>query len=48
MDNLRQAVMAEAIKKQIIEIVADGLGNGDPQVKKAPLGLRQKAAAFLL
>jgi DNA-binding transcriptional regulator YbjK len=48
MDALRVAVMAEAIKQEIIEIMADGFGRGDPQMKLVSKDLRQKCVDYLM
>lgn len=48
MDLLRQEVMKAAISREVIEIIADGLSKRDPLARKAPAGLKQKAAALIL
>ncbi len=47
MTQMRRAVMREAIKQQDVAIIAQGLGIGDPDAKKAPPELKKKAAALL-
>lgn len=47
MGQMRRAIMREAIKTHNVKIVAQGLGINDPDAKKAPPELKQKAAAFL-
>ena len=46
-ENLRDAVMESSIKKEIIEIIAQGLGVKDPQAQNAPQYLKDKALLYL-
>ena len=48
MTQLRRAVMREAIKREIPEIVAQGLIKQDQHAKKAGEALKQKAADYLV
>jgi AcrR family transcriptional regulator len=48
MPQIRSAVMRRAIKDQIVEIVAQGIAQGDDQAKKAPPELRSRAAQFMI
>lgn len=47
MKQLRVAVMRRAVKRGILEIIAQGLAKGDPQAKKASPELKAKSAALL-
>lgn len=47
MQQLRDAVMTEAINRGLVGIVAEGIGNSDALAKAAPLSLRKKAIEFL-
>ncbi len=47
MKQMRRAIMRAAIERRILPIVAQGLGIGDPDAKKAPPELKQKALASL-
>ena len=48
MPQLRKAIMRRAVKQEIIEIVAQGIANGDPQAKKASSELKTQAVALLV
>lgn len=43
MNQLKRQIMRAAIQQEIIEIIAEGLGNNDPQACKAPAELKGKA-----
>ncbi len=43
MDELKAAVMAEAVKRGVVEIVAQGLAAGNPAARSASEGLKQAA-----
>lgn len=45
--SLRDKVMAFAIEREVLEIVAQGLAGADPAARVAPQELKQKAAEFL-
>jgi AcrR family transcriptional regulator len=47
MPALRQSVMREAVKREIVAIVAEGLAERDPRAMKASDALKRKAAAEL-
>lgn len=47
MIELKRAVMAEAVKREIVSIVVQGLADGSPIAANAPLELKQRAAAFV-
>jgi AcrR family transcriptional regulator len=47
MTQMRRAIMREAILRQSLPILAQGLAMGDPQAQKAPAALRQLAAETL-
>ena len=47
MTQLRRAIMREAIEREILEIVAEGLALQDKQAHKAPDELKKKALASL-
>ena len=47
MTQMRRAIMREAIRRQVLGIVAQGLAMGDPQAQKAPECLRSAALATL-
>ena len=44
---LRDAVMREAIEKEMLDIIAQGLADGHEMARNAPPKLRQKAAYAL-
>lgn len=46
-EKLKREVIRAAIQREIIEIVAQGLGMRDPDVLRAPEEIKQKAYAFL-
>ena len=48
MDDLKEAVIVQAVRHEIPEIIAQGLAAKDPQVKWIPADLRQKAIQILL
>lgn len=48
MVKLRRAIMREAIKTQVLEVIAQGLSHGDPHAQKAPAGLKRKALDSLM
>lgn len=48
MDALRRAILREAVRNGVIEIVATGLAAGDPTARKAPPELKERAAEFLV
>lgn len=47
MKQLRRTIMRAAVHKEIPEIVAQGLANGDDQAKKAPQELKRKALELI-
>lgn len=47
-ENLRKEVLRTAIQKEILEIVAQGLGMRDPEVMKVSDDIKQKAFHFLI
>lgn len=47
MIELKRAVMAEAVKREIVSIVVQGLADGSAIAANAPLELKQRAAAFV-
>lgn len=47
MDNVRRAIMRQAIKTENVKVLAQGLAVGDSHARKAPDALRQKAAALI-
>jgi len=47
MNQLKIAVMRRAVKQGIIEIIAEGLGNNDPQACKATKELKEKALSLI-
>jgi len=47
MNQLRRDIMRAAIKREVPEIIAQGLVNGDARAKKAPDELKEKAKAIL-
>ena len=47
MSNLKRAVMGEAIKQSIPEIIAQGLAQGDKRAQKAPAALKQEAVQLI-
>jgi len=47
MTQLRRDIIRSAIKKEIPEIIAQGLANGDKHAKKAPPELKNKAANII-
>ena len=47
MTQLRRAIIRAAINKEIPEIIAQGIANGDDHVKKAPEHLRLKALELI-
>lgn len=48
MVQLRKAVVRQAVLKEIPEIIAQGLANGDKQAQKAPDALKTRAAMLLV
>ena len=48
MAGLRDAVMAEAVARGVLAIVAQGLAAGHPAAKAAPVEMRQGATALLV
>jgi len=48
MSQLRTAIMRRAVKQGILEIIAQGLANGDDHAKNAPVELKMEATALLL
>lgn len=48
MTQFRRQLMRFAIAQNCLAVVAQGLAAGDPQARKAPESLRQRAAASLL
>ncbi len=48
MSQLKTAIMRRAVKQGILEIIAQGLANGDDHAKNAPIELKTEAAAFLI
>lgn len=48
MVQLKRSVMRAAIAREIITVVAQGLGVRDPQALKAPEALKQKAIEHLI
>jgi DNA-binding transcriptional regulator YbjK len=47
MAQLKRAVMRAAIQREVTEIIAQGLANGDEHAKKAPAELKDKAAVLI-
>jgi AcrR family transcriptional regulator len=47
MEELKAAVMAEAISGEVLSIIAEGLAAGDAQARNAPRRLRQAAVGTL-
>jgi AcrR family transcriptional regulator len=47
MTQMRREIMRAAIKREILPIIAQGLGMGDPNAKKAPAEIKKKALASL-
>lgn len=47
MTQMRRAVMRAAINRKDLAILAQGLGCGDPDARKAPAELKAKAAKLL-
>ena len=47
MNQLRRDIIRVAIKKEIPEIIAQGLANGDKHARKAPSELKEKAANII-
>lgn len=47
MTKLKRAVIRAAINRNIPEIIAQGIANNDPHVKKAPDELKKKALALI-
>jgi len=47
MIQLKTAIMRRAVKQGIVEIIAQGLIYGDDHARKAPIELKEEAAAFL-
>lgn len=47
MNQLKRDVMRSAIKQGIVQIVAQGLANGDERARKAPAALKQEAVQLL-
>jgi DNA-binding transcriptional regulator YbjK len=47
MPQLKRAVMRAAVQREEVVIVAQGLANDDPQARKAPDVLKQKAADYI-
>lgn len=48
MPQLKNAVMRQAVRHEILEIIAQGLANGNERAKNAPQELKQKATTLLL
>lgn len=48
MEKLRRDIMRAAIERECIEVIAQGLVNGDKYARKAPTKIKKKAAALLL
>jgi AcrR family transcriptional regulator len=48
MASIRTAVMRQAVRDGVIEIIAQGLAAGDEQAKKAPPEMRTRAAQYLM
>lgn len=46
MDNLREAIIREAIKRKLARIIAHGLANQNPLVRQAPVETRRLAAEY--
>lgn len=47
MEQVKRAVMREAIRLEALPIIAAGLANGDKNCRKLPEALRRRAAASL-
>jgi hypothetical protein len=47
MDQIRKAIMRAAIRREVLEIVAQGLACGDDQARKADPGVKAAAAKLL-
>jgi AcrR family transcriptional regulator len=48
MNELRRAIMSEAIRTRELRIVAQGIADGHPKAKRVPLELRQAALSSLM
>lgn len=47
MAQLKKAIMRQAVRYEVPEIIAQGLALGDDRARKAPQGLKDKAISFL-
>lgn len=47
MESLREAIMREAIRREVLPVVAQGLSVGDPGAAAAPRYIRHRAAQWL-
>ena len=47
MKQLRNDLMRYAVKNQVLEIIAQGLANGDDRARKAPLEVKEQAATLI-
>lgn len=48
MNELRRAIMSEAIRTRELRIVAQGIADGHPKAKRAPEELRREALRLLM
>lgn len=46
--NMKRGIMRAAVAKGVIEVIAQGLADGNPHAKKAPHELKEKAVAHLM
>lgn len=47
MENMRRSLMREAVRRELLPIIAEGLVRGDTAARKAPDALKAKARAAL-
>ena len=45
---LRRSIMRAAVRRENLKVIAQGLAAGDPQARKAGVGLRRRAMASVL
>src|SRR5574340_103213 len=48
MQHMKRAIMSEAIRTRELSIIAQGIVDGHPKAKRAPLELRQAAVSALM
>lgn len=48
MPQMKRAIMSEAIRTRELSIIAQGIVDGHPKAKRAPLELRQAAVSALM